>query len=104
MGTLLGVEFIAATGGDLEAFGTADRLASFVGLSPMPRDSGRVSGNMRRPRLYHRGLLRAFRLSAMVSLRTCSASQAYGEVYRWLGLEPVRWIGRARTCLLEPLV
>ncbi|MGA4846656.1 IS110 family transposase [Streptomyces sp. G5(2025)] len=77
MGTLLGAEFIAATGGDLEAFGTADRLASFAGLSPVPRDSGRVSGNMRRPRRYHRGLLRAFYLSAMASLRTCSASQAY---------------------------
>ncbi|WP_449344277.1 IS110 family transposase [Streptomyces malaysiensis] len=77
MGTLLSVEFIAATGGDLDAFGTADRLASFAGLSPVPRDSGRVSGNMRRPRRYHRGLLRAFYLSAMASLRTCSASQAY---------------------------
>nr|WP_218105596.1 IS110 family transposase [Streptomyces sp. Ncost-T10-10d] len=77
MGTLLGAEFIAATGGDLEAFGTADRLASFAGLSPVPRDSGRVSGNMRRPRRYHRGLLRAFYLSAMASLRTCTASQSY---------------------------
>ncbi len=77
MGTLLGAEFIAATGGDMEAFGTADRLASFAGLSPVPRDSGRVSGNMRRPRRYHRGLLRAFYLSAMASLRTCPASQAY---------------------------
>lgn len=77
MGNLLGAEFIAATGGNLDAFGTADRLASFAGLSPAPRDSGRVSGNMRRPRRYHRGLLRAFYLSAMDSLRTCSASQAY---------------------------
>lgn len=77
MGTLLGAEFVAATGGDMEAFGTADRLASFAGLSPVPRDSGRVSGNMRRPRRYHRGLLRAFYLSAMASLRTCSASQIY---------------------------
>lgn len=32
---------------------------------------------MRRPRPYHRGLLRAFYLSAMASLRTCAASQAY---------------------------
>ncbi|MGC4984689.1 IS110 family transposase [Streptomyces sp. DT193] len=77
MGTLLGAEFIAATGGDLEAFGTADRLASFAGLSPVPRDSGRVSGNLRRPRRYHRGLLRVFYLSAMASLRTCTASQVY---------------------------
>ncbi|MEU8874051.1 transposase [Streptomyces javensis] len=86
MGTLLGAEFIAATGGDLEAFGTADRLASFAGLSPVPRDSGRVSGNMRRPRRYHRGLLRAFYLSAMASLRTCPASQAYYGASRVSGV------------------
>lgn len=62
MGALLGATFIAATGGDMEAFGTPDRLAAFAGMSPVPRDSGRVSGNMRRPRRYHRGLLRAFHL------------------------------------------
>ncbi|MFE9882669.1 IS110 family transposase [Streptomyces sp. NPDC005784] len=77
MGALLGAEFVAATGGDLEVFGTADRLAAFAGLSPVPRDSGRVSGNMRRPRRYHRGLLRAFYLSSMASLRSCPASRAY---------------------------
>jgi transposase len=77
MGAILGAEFIAATGGDMEAFGTADRLAAFAGLSPVPRDSGRVSGNMRRPRRYHRGLLRAFYLSSMASLRSCPASRAY---------------------------
>ncbi|WP_328623497.1 IS110 family transposase [Streptomyces sp. NBC_00354] len=77
MGALLGAEFIAATGGDMEAFGTADRLAAFAGLSPVPRDSGRVSGNMRRPRRYHRGLLRAFYLSSMASLRSCPASRTY---------------------------
>lgn len=49
MGPMLGAEFIAATGGDLDVFGTADRLATFAGLAPVPRDSGRVSGNMRRP-------------------------------------------------------
>ncbi|WP_436844287.1 IS110 family transposase [Streptomyces subrutilus] len=79
MGALLGATFIAATGGDMEAFGTPDRLAAFAGLSPVPRDSGRVSGNMRRPRRYHRGLLRAFYLSSMASLRTCPASRTYYE-------------------------
>lgn len=35
---------------------------------------------MRRPRRYHRGLLRTFHLSAMASLRTCAASQgSYGR-------------------------
>ncbi|MFR0359443.1 transposase [Streptomyces sediminimaris] len=55
MGALLGAEFIAATGGDFDAFGSADRLASFAGLSPVPRDSGRtrsapVPGRGRRSR------------------------------------------------------
>lgn len=58
MGVRLGAKFIAATGGDLDAFGSAERLAGFAGLAPQPRDSGRVSGNLRRPRRYHRGLLR----------------------------------------------
>jgi transposase len=77
MGTRLGAEFIAATGGDMGAFSSADRLAGFAGLAPQPRDSGRVSGNLRRPRRYHRGLLRAMYLSAMASLRSCPASKAY---------------------------
>ena len=77
MGPTLSAEFLAATGGDMDAFGTADRLAGFAGLAPQPRDSGRVSGNLRRPRRYHRGLLRAMYLSAMVSLRCCPASKAY---------------------------
>ncbi|MDL4822176.1 IS110 family transposase [Actinomadura opuntiae] len=77
MGTMLGAEFLAATGGDIDAFGTADRLAGYAGLAPAPRDSGRVSGNLRRPRRFHRGLLRVFYLSSMASLRTCTASRAY---------------------------
>ncbi|MFE6622626.1 IS110 family transposase [Streptomyces sp. NPDC057740] len=77
MGAKLGAEFIAATGGDMDAFGSADRLAGFAGLAPRPRDSGRVSGNLRRPRRYHRGLLRSMYLSAMVSITTCPASKAY---------------------------
>ncbi|MGW5647053.1 transposase, partial [Saccharopolyspora sp. NPDC003762] len=55
----------------------ADRLAGFAGLAPQPRDSGRVSGNLRRPRRYHRGLLRSMYLSAMASLKGCPASKAY---------------------------
>ncbi|MFK8843754.1 IS110 family transposase [Streptomyces sp. Ac-502] len=77
MGPRLGAEFIAATGGDMASFGTADRLAGFAGLAPQPRDSGRVSGNLRRPRRYHRGLLRSMYLAAQVSLRCCPASRAF---------------------------
>lgn len=40
MDPLLGAEFIACTGGDLNAFGSAGRLAGVAGLAPVPRDSG----------------------------------------------------------------
>jgi transposase len=48
-GVILGAEFLAATGGDIEAFDSADRLAGICGLAPVPRDSGRISGNLKRP-------------------------------------------------------
>lgn len=85
MGARLGAEFIAATGGDMDAFGSADRLAGFAGLAPQPHDSGRVSGNLRRPRRYHRGLLRAMYLSALASLKSCAASKAYYQRKRGEG-------------------
>lgn len=77
MGKQTGAVFIAATGGDMDAFGSADRLAGYAGLAPAPRDSGRVSGNLRRPRRFHRGLLNAMYLSALSSLKSCPASKAY---------------------------
>ncbi|WP_328452762.1 IS110 family transposase [Amycolatopsis sp. NBC_00438] len=76
-GPLLGAEFLASTGGDMCVFGTADRLAGVAGLAPAPRDSGRVSGNLHRPRRYDRRLLRAFYLSALASIRWCPASKTY---------------------------
>ncbi|MGW7304037.1 IS110 family transposase [Streptomyces sp. NPDC054835] len=77
MGKQLGAAFIAATGGDMDAFGSADRLAGYAGLATAPRDSGRVSGNLRRPRRFHRGLLNAMYLSALSSLKSCPASKTY---------------------------
>ena len=47
-GVILGAEFVAATGGDISAFDSADRLAGICGLAPVPRDSGRISGNLKR--------------------------------------------------------
>jgi transposase len=43
MGPLLGAEFIACTGGDMDAFGSSVRLAGVAGLAPVPRYSGRIS-------------------------------------------------------------
>jgi transposase len=59
-GSLLGAEFLAATNGDLTTFNTADRLAGIAGLAPEPRDSGRISGNLKRPRRYDRRLSGSF--------------------------------------------
>ncbi|MFI9185213.1 transposase [Streptomyces goshikiensis] len=77
MGPLLGAEFVACTGGDMDAFGTAGRLAGVAGLAPVPRDSGRISGNMRRPHRYHRRLLRVFYLSAQIAARFCLTSKTF---------------------------
>ncbi|MER7539519.1 IS110 family transposase [Streptomyces sp. NPDC097704] len=79
VGPVLGAEFIAHTGGDMSVFGTADRLAGVAGLAPVPKDSGRISGNMRRPRRYCRRLLRVFYMSAMVAARCCPVSKAFYE-------------------------
>lgn len=46
IGRLLGAEFIAFTGGDTNAFGSSGQLAGVAGLAPVPKDSGRISGNM----------------------------------------------------------
>ena len=76
-GVTLGAEFLAATGGDMSAFASADRLAGVAGLAPVPRDSGRISGNLKRPRRYDRRLLRACYLSAHIAIRTDTASRTY---------------------------
>ncbi len=79
LGPVLGAEFIAHTGGDMSVFGSSDRLAGVAGLAPVPKDSGRISGNMRRPRRYCRRLLRVFYMSAMVAARCCPVSKAFYE-------------------------
>ncbi|WP_344117865.1 IS110 family transposase, partial [Streptomyces blastmyceticus] len=79
IGPLLGAEFLAATAGDMSRYGSSDRLASFAGVAPVPRDSGNVSGNLHRPRRYHRGLQRVFYTSALISIRCCEASRRFYE-------------------------
>jgi transposase len=76
-GVTLGAEFLAATGGDMSLFASVDRLAGVAGLAPVPRDSGRISGNLRRPRRYDRRLLRSCYLAAQIAIRTDLASRTY---------------------------
>lgn len=68
---------IACTSGDMDAFGSSGRLAGVAGLAPVPRDSGRVGGNMRRVHRCHRRLLRVFYLSAQIAARFCPTSMTF---------------------------
>jgi transposase len=61
----------------MSAFASVDRLAGVAGLAPVPRDSGRISGNLKRPRRYNRRLLRACYLAALSSIRSDAASRTY---------------------------
>lgn len=73
----LGAEFLVITGGDLASFATAGRLASYAGLVPVPKDSGRITGNLRRPKRYNRRLRRVFYLAALSSIRGNGASRQF---------------------------
>jgi len=77
-GPILGAQFLADTGGDLQrVFGTPGRLAAYAGLAPVPRDSGRVKNNLHRPKRYHRGLRRVFYLAAFSSIRADGPSKTF---------------------------
>lgn len=82
LGPILGAEFIVATGGDLAAFGSSGRLASCAGLVPVPQDSGRVTGNLRRPKRYNRRLRRVFYMAALSSIKTSGPSRAFYDKKR----------------------
>ncbi|MBF4608104.1 transposase [Curtobacterium sp. VKM Ac-1393] len=70
----LAADFLAASGADLTVFETPDWLASFA---PVPRDSGKISGNHHRPRGYDRRLLNACFQATFIASRTCPTSKAF---------------------------
>src|SRR4051812_34373381 len=76
MGPILGAEFLVAVG-DIRAFESADRLASYAGLVPAARDSGKRVGNHRRMRGGNKVLKRVFYQSAFSSLRSSPESRAF---------------------------
>ncbi|WP_344933960.1 IS110 family transposase [Sphaerisporangium flaviroseum] len=67
IGAILGAEFIVAAG-EMAAYADAGHLASAAGLAPVPRHSGRRTGNLHRPKRYSRRLRRVFCLSAQTSI------------------------------------
>jgi transposase len=85
IGVVLGAEFLATTGGDVNAFASADHLAAYAGLAPAPRDSGRVSGKLHRPRRYSRPLNRVFYTSALISIQHNPESRRFYDRKRTEG-------------------
>lgn len=73
----------------------------------MPRDSGNISGNLHRPRRYHRGLQRVFCASALISIRNCDASRRIYERKRAEGKRHTRAVlalARRRVNVLWALI
>jgi transposase len=84
-GPVLAATFLANIGGNLDGFDSVDRLASVAGLAPVPRDSGRISGNLHRPHRFNRRLLRTCYLAALSSLKNSPASRTYYDRKRGEG-------------------
>lgn len=77
-GPILGAQLLADTGGDLRAvFANPGRLAAYAGLAPVPRDSGRVRGNLHRPKRYHRRLRRVFYQAALSAIKPDGPSRVF---------------------------
>ncbi|MFC8583028.1 IS110 family transposase [Streptomyces sp. NPDC057217] len=107
LGIILGAEFLAATGGDMSAFGTPDRLAGFGGVTPVPRDSGKISGNLRRPQRYNRRLQRVLYTSALFSIRRSDESRWFYDRKRAEGkrhTQAVLALARRRVNVLWALL
>ncbi|MFI7644434.1 IS110 family transposase [Nonomuraea sp. NPDC049400] len=106
IGVLLGAEFIAATG-SMTRFTGPDQLASFAGVTPVPRDSGRVSGNLHRPQRYSRPLQRVFYTSALLSIQSCPDSRHFYDRKRAEGkrhIQAVLALARRRVNVLWALL
>lgn len=88
-GPVLGAEFIA-TAGDLSAYQDAGHLASAAGLVPVPRDSGRRTGNLHRPKRYNRALRRVFFMSALSAIKVEGPSREFYHKKRGEGLKHVQ--------------
>ncbi|MEW2298342.1 IS110 family transposase [Streptomyces sp. NPDC006743] len=107
MGPKLGAEFLVAVCGSLDAFSTADRLAAFGGVAPAPHDSGKTSGNLRRPQRYHRRLQHVFYTSALVSSWSDPNSKRFYDRKRAEGkshIQAVLALARRRVNVLWALI
>ncbi|QCX77677.1 Transposase IS116/IS110/IS902 family protein [Streptomyces sp. YIM 121038] len=85
MGPILGAEFLALVG-DMTSHKDAGHLAAHAGLAPVPRDSGRRTNNMHRPKHYNRRLRHVFYMSAHTAMTLPGPSQDYYRKKRKEGL------------------
>ena len=76
VGRVTAATFIAEVG-DVSRFGSAARLASYAGLAPRVRQSGRSLNSVTKPRAGNKRLKRAWVLSAARSVDFCEESRAY---------------------------
>ncbi|GAA4803180.1 hypothetical protein GCM10023220_35450 [Streptomyces ziwulingensis] len=76
MGPILGADFVAIVG-DLSSYRDADRLASYAGLAPVVRDSGRRTGDYQRPKRYDRRLRHLFHMAAQNAMMRPGPSRDY---------------------------
>jgi transposase len=107
IGDVLGAELLAAIGGSLAGFISADHLAGYAGLAPTPRDSGYRTGNLHRPQRYNRQLQRVFYTSAMISIQRSPASKAFYDGKRAQGkrhTQAVIALARRRVNVLRAML
>jgi transposase len=106
IGPILGAELVAAAG-DFAAYTDDGHLASAAGLVPVPRDSGRRTGNLHRPKRYNRQLRRVFYLSAQTSIIRDGPNRDFYLKKRAEGLKHVQAVialARRRVSVLWALL
>ncbi|MGI5516223.1 IS110 family transposase [Streptomyces sp. CA-106131] len=106
IGPILGAEFVVAAG-DLTTYADAGHLASAAGLVPVPRDSGRRTGNLHRPKRYSRRLRRVFYMSAQTSMMREGPNRDFYLKKRDEGLKHVQAVialARRRASVLWALL
>jgi transposase len=102
IGFRLGAEFLAAVG-DPTLIGSADQLAAWAGLAPVPRDSGKRTGRLHTPQRYSRRLRRVMYMSALTAIRCDPHSRTYYQRKRDEGKRPIQatiCLARRRTNVL----
>ncbi|HZC89960.1 MAG TPA: transposase, partial [Mycobacterium sp.] len=106
IGFRLGAEFLAAVG-DPTRIGSADQLAAWAGLAPVPRDSGKRTGRLHTPKRYSRRLRRVMYMSALTAIRCDPQSRAYYQSKRDEGKQSIQatiCLARRRTNVLYALI